>query len=220
MNGYQIFVRSSDVQAIVTQLRDYVARVGSAAAASIKSEKPSPALAARTERTFIVSTPEHDYVVVWEDGSWADRGLAKDLSKSLATQVIWLMVSSVTDTWGYVTYANGRQVDEHEEAADSVVDRASRFAAENHLPYALVFFEDPNAEDEYQKLLARMKATRGPDSPFHQIDTSRRAVRSRDASLKRFPESARVPRELKHKVAKFQELRLPVKPAKKQVPPR
>lgn len=215
MNGYQMFVRSADQESVASAIRAYVRRVGADAAASIKSEKPSPALAGRKERTFVVSTPEHDYVVVWEDGSWADRGLARDLSRTLATRVIWLMVSSVTDTWGYVTYADGKLVDQHEESAESVEDRALRFSAENHLPYALVFFEDPNAEDEYQKLLARMKATRGPDSPFHQIDTSRSAARSRDASLKRFPETARVPRSLKTKVAKFLELRLPVKPGKK-----
>jgi hypothetical protein len=214
MNGYQMFVRSADPEAVVSAIRAYVKRVGVDAAASIKSEKPSPALAGRKERTFVVSTSEHEYIVVWEDGSWADRALAKHLSKTLATRVIWLMVSSVTDTWGYVTYADGRQVDTHEESGDAVDERALRFAEENHLPYALLFFEDPNARDEYQKLLAKMKATRGPDSPFHQIDTSRHAARSRESSLKRFPESARVPRGLKNKVAAFLELRLPVKPAR------
>jgi len=218
MNGYQIFVQSTDQPGVVAAIREYVKRVGSATRVSLDSEKPSLALARRSARTFIVSTPEHGHIAVWEDGSWADKRLAKELSSVLGARAIWIVVSSVTDSWGYVTFANGVEVDKHSESGKDVGKRAERFVKENDLPFALMFFEDPNAEDEYQKLLAKMKATRGPDSPFHQIDAGRTVRPARDASLKRFPEGATVPRALKNKVSRFAEIRIPVTRGGKEKP--
>ena len=102
----------------------------------------------RTQRTFTVSIPKDGYVSVWEDGSWADKRLALYMSEKLNTEVIWLMLSDVTDTWGFIKYSEGRQTDWHAETSSDCLNRAQQFVEQHRLPFALLYFPDPNATDQ------------------------------------------------------------------------
>ena len=208
MNGYQIFVLADDARRVSGIIDAYVKRVGAAAQMSPTSDKPSPSMAKRARRTFVISTPENGYITIWEDGIWADKRLAAQVSEELRSEAIWLMVSGATDSWAYIKYRNGKQVDKHMGATDAYLAEARKFAKTNRLPFALFFFEDPNAEDEFEKFLATMKAEKGHDPFFDEIDPPPKK-KAKAASLKALPSGSPVPKALRGKIEKFLELTVP-----------
>ena len=147
INATRLFVASADAGRVVDEIRRYAARHGGAAVWSLDSDEVCPLTTRRDRRTFTVSVPRHGYVVVWEDGRWADRLLARHLSGRLDTEVIFFTMSETAGSWGYLRY-------EHGEEAEKVVDEESdpypaavRFITEHRLPFPLVAFEDPTVAD-------------------------------------------------------------------------
>jgi len=206
MNGLQIFVLADDPSRVSQAIRDYVNRVGSQAYMSPTSNKPTPSMEKRTRRTFIISTPENGRIAVWEDGSWADKRLAQKLSEELHTEATWLMVSGATDSWAYFKYGEGKQIGKHISSSGDYLDNARMFAKTNKLPFALFFFEDPNAEDEFEAFISSMKEKKGHESVFDEIELPRKAETQKLGSLKELPSGRPVPKSMRGKVEKFLEL--------------
>lgn len=149
LNGHQIFVWEGSVDRVSGLITRYVDEVGSAAAVDFDSEKPSPAMARRTQREFTLSEPRDGIISIWEDGGWGDKKLARYLSKELETRTVWLALSAVTDQWAYVIYANGAVADSKTETTEESYEKASGFGRRHKLPFALIYLPDPNVAAEY-----------------------------------------------------------------------
>jgi len=143
LNGHQIYVWEGSGKRVTELIKRYVKEVGCAAAVGFESDKPSPAMARRTQREFTVSDPTNGIITIWEDGAWGDKRLARYLSKELETRSIWLALSSVTDQWAYVIFANGAVADSKTETTDEYYERASEFAKRHKLPFALIYLPEP-----------------------------------------------------------------------------
>src|SRR4051794_22733466 len=96
-NGYQLFVRYEDRDAVEKHIRAYVKRRGSAAVLHPDDDESNVGLDERTQRTFALAPPTDGWITIWEDGLWADRLLAKDLSRTLNTEAVWLQLTEVTE---------------------------------------------------------------------------------------------------------------------------
>lgn len=143
LNGHQVYVWEGSVDRATELIKRYVKENGCAAAVGFESDKPSPAMARRTQREFTVSDPRNGIISIWEDGAWGDKRLARYLSKELETRSIWLALSAVTDQWAYVVYANGAVADSKTETTDEYYERASEFAKRHKLPFALIYLPEP-----------------------------------------------------------------------------
>jgi len=143
LNGNQVYVWEGSVKRVTELIKRYVKEVGCAASVGFGSDKPSPAMARRTQREFTLSDPRDGIITIWEDGAWGDKRLARYLSKELETRSIWLALSSVTDQLAYVIYANGAVADSKTETTDEYYERASEFARRHKLPYALIYLPEP-----------------------------------------------------------------------------
>lgn len=143
LNGHQVYVWEGSVKRVTELIRRHVKEVGCAASVGFESDKPSPAMARRTQREFTLSDPRDGIICVWEDGARGDKKLARYLSKELETRSIWLALSSVTDQWAYVIHANGAVADSKTETTDEYYERASEFARRHKLPYALIYLPEP-----------------------------------------------------------------------------
>ncbi|HKV29960.1 MAG TPA: hypothetical protein VJT14_02980 [Candidatus Dormibacteraeota bacterium] len=143
LNGHQLYVWEGSVDRVTELIKRYVKEVGCAAAVDFESDKPSPAMARRTQREFTLSGPRDGIICIWEDGAWGDRRLARYLSKQLETRSIWLALSSVTDQWAYVIYANGAVADSKIDTTDEYYEKAGEFARRHKLPYALIYLPEP-----------------------------------------------------------------------------
>src|ERR1700730_13164356 len=143
LNGHQVYVWEGGVKRVTELIKRYVKEVGCAASVGFESDKPSPAMARRTQRVFTVSAPANGLITIWEDGAWGDKKLARYFSKELETRSIWLALSSVTDQWAYVVYANGAVADSKTETTDEYYEKAREFARRHKLPYALIYLPEP-----------------------------------------------------------------------------
>jgi hypothetical protein len=143
LNGHQVYVWEGSVDRVTELIKRYVKENGCAAAVDFESDKPSPAMARRTQREFTLSDPTNGIISIWEDGAWGDKRLARYLSKELETRSIWLALSSVTDQWACVVYANGSVADSKSETTDEYYERASEFAKRHKLPFALIYLPEP-----------------------------------------------------------------------------
>ena len=143
LNGQQVYVWEGSANRVSELIKRYVKEVGCTAAVGFESDKPSPAMARRTQREFTLSDPRNDIISIWEDGAWGDKKLARYLSKELETRSIWLALSSVTDQWAYVIHANGSVADSKTETTDEYYERASEFARRHKLPFALIYLPEP-----------------------------------------------------------------------------
>ena len=144
LNGHQVYVWEGTVSRVSELIKRYVKEVGCAAAVGFESDKPSPAMARRRQREFTLSDPRDGIICIWEDGAWGDKKLARYLSKELETRSIWLALSSVTDQWAYVVYANGAVADSKTDTTDEFYERASEFARRHKLPFPLVYLPEPS----------------------------------------------------------------------------
>src|SRR2546425_4495301 len=157
LDGRQIFVWEGSVDRVSGLIRRYVEKVGSAADVELDAEKWSSDRPRRTQREFTLSDPRNGIISIWEDGVWADKKLARYLSKELETRSIWLALSTMTaGGWGYVIYANGAVADSHARMAETIEEleklqtteqcyaEASEFARRHTLPFALIYPPDPN----------------------------------------------------------------------------
>ena len=159
LNGHQVYVWEGTVKRVFELIKRYVKEVGCAAAVGFESEKPSPAMARRTQREFTLSDPRNGIISIWEDRAWGDRRLARYLSKELETRSIWLALTTMTaGGWGYVIYANGAVADSHTriaetteefekfgfEATEQCYEEAREFARRHTLPFALIYLPDPS----------------------------------------------------------------------------
>src|SRR6202022_2760467 len=79
------YVWEATVDRVTELIKRYVKENGCAAAVDFESDKPSPAMARRTQREFTVSDPRNGIISIWEDGAWGDKRLARYLSKELET---------------------------------------------------------------------------------------------------------------------------------------
>ncbi|HVS06656.1 MAG TPA: hypothetical protein VHK65_10890 [Candidatus Dormibacteraeota bacterium] len=143
LNGHQVYIWEGSAGRVTELIKRYVKEVGCSAAVGFESDKPSPAMANRTQREFTLSDPRNDIISIWEDGAWGDKRLARYLSKELETRSIWLALSSVTDQWAYVIYANGSVADSKIETTDEYYEQASEFAKRHKLPFALIYLPEP-----------------------------------------------------------------------------
>jgi hypothetical protein len=143
LNGHQVYVWEGSVKRVTELIKRYVKEVGCAAVVGFESDKPSPAMARRTQREFTISDPRDGIISIWEDGAWGDKRLARYFSKELETRSIWLALSSVTDQWAYVIYANGAVADSKTETTDEYYEKASEFARRHKLPFALIYLPEP-----------------------------------------------------------------------------
>jgi hypothetical protein len=150
LNGYQIYVRSEQMADVANSVRASAERLGCDAYLDPRSEKPSPIMGRRKLRTFTVAPPRDGYVVVWEDGAWADKRLAEEVSRDLGVDVLWVMLSSSTSTWAFVRYANGARKDATVDTSPAFLENAKTFADDKGLPYAFAYFPDPNLADEVE----------------------------------------------------------------------
>ena len=157
-NGYQLFVRHDDVPAVERAIRAYVDEHGASSIVNPDEDKPSPDLAERDERTFALSPPRGGWIAVWEDGSWSDRRMARQLSDALDTEAIWLMLSDVTDSWAYARYENGDERERAHEQPKDLYGAAQRFAREHGLPFALEYLPDPNEDADYAEFEKQLEA--------------------------------------------------------------
>lgn len=144
LNGYQLFVRSEDVKKVSAAISQYVEKNGCDAYVEIDSDVRSPTLGSRSERAFTLSTPRNGFITIWENGSWADKRLAQQLSSALATETIWLMVSDSTVSWGYIKFEGGEETERQHEETDELEAEAVEFADQHGLPFALAFLPDPD----------------------------------------------------------------------------
>ena len=144
LDGRQIFVWEGSVDRVSELIRHYVDRFGSAADVELDAEKWSTERPRRTQRQFTLSDPRKGIITIWEDGVWGDKKLARYLSKELETRSIWLALSSVTDQWAYVVYANGAVADSKTDTTDEFYERASEFAKRHKLPFALIYLPEPS----------------------------------------------------------------------------
>jgi hypothetical protein len=159
LDGRQIFVWESSIDRVSDLIQRYVARVGSAAEVALDPEKWSTDRPRRTQREFTISDPRNGIISIWEDGVWADKKLARYLSRELETRSIWLALTTLTaGGWGYVIYANGAVADSHTriaetteefetfgfEATEQCYEEAQEFARRHTLPFALIFLPDPS----------------------------------------------------------------------------
>ena len=143
LNGHQVYVWEGSADRVTELIKRYVKEVGCGAAVGFESDKPSPTMARRKQREFTLSDPRNGIISIWEDGAWGDKRLARYLSKELETRSIWLALSSVTDQWAYVIYANGAVADSKTETTDEYYERASEFAKRHKLPFALIYLPEP-----------------------------------------------------------------------------
>jgi hypothetical protein len=143
LNGHQVYVWEGSVKRVTELIKRHVKEVGCAASVGFESDKPSPAMARRAQREFTLSDTRDGIITIWEDGAWGDKRLARYLSKELETRSIWLALSSVTDQWAYVVYANGSVADSKVETTDEYYERASEFARRHKLPFALIYLPEP-----------------------------------------------------------------------------
>src|SRR4030081_1065718 len=162
LDGRQIFVWETSVDRVSGLIRRYVGKVGSAAAVYLDSEKPTPEMAGRTQREFTLSDARNGIFAIWEDGCWADRKLARYLSKELETRSIWLALSTLSGEWAYVVYANGAVADSHThttetieelevmETIERIYEEAGEFARRHTLPFALIYLPDPSMPAKYE----------------------------------------------------------------------
>lgn len=147
-DGTQLFVKSSDVEGVLSAIEAYVAEHGCSGMFEAVDDRIASLEERRDERAFALATPERGWIAVWEDGVWGDRRLARHLSERLGTEVRWLMVSSSTDSWAFFAYEDGEEVDSafHEDVDDAVA--AARAVADREgLPHALRYLRDPNLGD-------------------------------------------------------------------------
>jgi hypothetical protein len=143
LNGHQVYVWEGSVDRVTELIKRYVKENGCSAAVGFESDKPSPAMARRTQREFTLSDPTNGIISIWEDGAWGDKRLARYLSKELETRSIWLALASVTDQWAYVIYANGAVADSKTDTTDEYYERAGEFAKRHKLPFALIYLPEP-----------------------------------------------------------------------------
>src|SRR3981081_3944056 len=151
LDGRQIFVWETSVDRVSGLIRRYVENVGSAAAVYLDSEKPTPEMAGRTQREFTLSDARNGIFAIWEDGCWADRKLARYLSKELETRTIWLGLATLSGEWAYVLHAHGAVADSHPptpetieepemmETTERIYAEACEFARRHPLPFALIY---------------------------------------------------------------------------------
>src|SRR6266849_6624953 len=173
LDGQQIYVWEGSGERVTELIKGYVDRVGSAADVELDSAKGSSDMPRRTQREFTLSDPRNGIISIWEDGVWADKKLARYLSRELETRSIWLALTTMTaGGWGYVVYANGAVADSHTRTADTIeefetletteqcYEEAREFARRHTLPFALIYLPDPNlaalselVKKEFQDLL-------------------------------------------------------------------
>jgi hypothetical protein len=159
LNGYQLFVRHGDRDAVQDAIRDYVRRRGSAAVLWPDDDESDAGLDGRAQRTFALAPPTDGWITVWEDGLWADRLLAEDLSRALKTEAIWLQLTEVTGKWAFAIYRDGKEVDRGADEPDDPYPAAQRFATEHELPFAFEYLPDPRTdEDDDDEWLDRFEA--------------------------------------------------------------
>src|SRR6267378_7459979 len=157
LNGHQVYVWEGSADRVSEIIKRYVKEVGCAAAVGLESDKPSPAMARRTQREFTLSDPRNGLISIWEDGVWGDKKLARYLSKELETRTIWLALTTMAaGGWGYVIYENGAVADSHTRMAETIeelekfetteqcYEEAGEFARRHMLPWALLYPPDPN----------------------------------------------------------------------------
>jgi hypothetical protein len=147
-NGYQLFVRHENRNAVEKQIRAHVKRRGSAAVLWPDDDESDAGLDERTQRTFTLAPPTDDWITVWEDGLWADRLLAKDLSNTLNTEAIWLQLTEVTDTWAFAVYDAGEETERRVHKGGDPSSDAARFARERKLPFALEYLPPVDNDDD------------------------------------------------------------------------
>jgi hypothetical protein len=173
LDGRQIFVSEGSVERVSGLITRYVEKVGSAADVELDADKWSTERGPRTQREFTLSDPRNGIIAIWEDGVWADKKLARYLSKELETRSIWLALTTMTaGGWGYVIYANGAVADSHTRIAETIDElekfetteqcyaEAREFARRHILPYPLIYLPDPSlavlselVKKEFQDLL-------------------------------------------------------------------
>jgi hypothetical protein len=158
VNGYQLYVRHDDVPAVERAIRDYVAEHGASSIVNPDADDPSPDLAERDERTFALAPQKGGWIAVWEDGSWSDRRMARELSEALQTEAIWLMLSDVTDSWAYARYDNGEEREREHKQPKDLYGAVRRFALEHGLPYAFEYLPDPNEDADYAEFEKQLRA--------------------------------------------------------------
>jgi hypothetical protein len=158
VNGYQLYVRHDDVPAVERAIRDYVAEHGASSIVNPDADDPSPDLAERDERTFALAPQKGGWIAVWEDGSWSDRRMARELSEALQTEAIWLMLSDVTDSWAYARYDDGEEREREHEQPKDLYGAVRRFARKHGLPYAFEYLPDPNEDADYAEFEKQLRA--------------------------------------------------------------
>jgi hypothetical protein len=157
-SGYQLFVRSNATDEVEDAIRAYVAENGGSHSGDPDRDGDSTNLAGRTRRVFALSPPVEGTVAVWEDGIWADRRMAKDLSKRLATETIWLMLNNVNGSWAYVRHHNGEETGREHLEPEDVLGMAEQFAGSEGLPFAFEYLPDPNLDARTAALVEQLKA--------------------------------------------------------------
>ena len=139
-------------------IRAYVKEHGASSIVNPDADDPSPDLAERDERTFALAPPSDGWIAVWEDGSWSDRRMARELSDALATEAIWLMLSDVTDSWAYARYENGEEQELAHKQPKDLYGAVRRFARKHGLPYAMEYLPDPNEDADYAEFEKQLQA--------------------------------------------------------------
>jgi hypothetical protein len=158
VNGYQLYVRHDDPKAVERAIRAYVKEHGASSIVNPDADDPSPDLAERDERTFALAPPKDGWIAVWEDGSWSDRRMARELSDALETEAIWLMLLDVTDSWAYVRYEDGEEQERAHKQPKDLYGAVRRFARKHALPYAMEYLADPNEDDDYEEFEQQLRA--------------------------------------------------------------
>lgn len=142
-DGTQMFVRASDLDRVLSLIERYVEEHGCDGMFQAVDDRIEGREERRSQRTFALAPPKDGWITIWEDGSSADRRLARYLSQELKTSVRWLMVSSSTGSWAFFAYDDGEQVDGGLDEESDPIGSALDFARRENLPHAVQFFSDP-----------------------------------------------------------------------------
>jgi hypothetical protein len=128
--------------------------------------------AKRKNRHFAYANPKNGWVALWEDGSWSDILLAQYLSKKLDTKVIWLLMSSVTDSWGFIIFEKGEEKQRKYYTRGDPYEGAEKFAKKNRLPYYLEYLSEP--EELYKNTSKPFPKPKAPKELQKEVDRLRK----------------------------------------------
>lgn len=163
LNVYQTFIACDDQKAVKESIGKYVSEFGARTTLWVNDDSPDPMLSDRQYRTFVLSAPKDGKIAIWEDGVWADRLLAKHLSKSLHAETYWVQMTSTTNTSAYCVYNEGKAVDWKLYETGDPLEHIHALAEKHELPHFLDTYENPypqndNEDDDTEEWLKKRES--------------------------------------------------------------